>query len=177
MKNCHKILQKIFQILFLCLIVLESWCVYGNIVNDKIFANGNLYDVKFKNSNITKTKGLIIEDMWARPTMGKNRNTAIYFRIINESENDRILKSAKIDSLKGRVELHDSFVDENGISRMRSVDNLVIPKGGAIELKPGGTHIMVIGMDRLLEIGDKFFVELSFSDGYVMVVQCLVKGT
>ncbi|MBF8246519.1 MAG: copper chaperone PCu(A)C [Rickettsia sp.] len=125
--------------------------------------------------NIFSNKPFVIENVWARPTMGKNKNTAIYFKIFNNSKkNDIIIKSASAESISDRVELHDSFVDENGISRMRTVDSLVIPKNSSIELKPGGTHVMALNLKKKLVAGDKFDLTLYFSNGKNTKVECVI---
>lgn len=43
------------------------------------------------------------------------------------------------------IELHKS-VEENGMHKMLRQDVLVIPEMGSLELRPGGYHIMLIGV-------------------------------
>jgi copper(I)-binding protein len=45
---------------------------------------------------------------------------------------------------------------------MRPVAKVEVPAAGSIELKPGGYHIMLMGMLRQLKPGDTFTVTLTF---------------
>ncbi len=45
---------------------------------------------------------------------------------------------------------------------MQRIDRLDIPAGGAVELKPGGYHIMLIGLTQPLETGQKIEITLNF---------------
>jgi copper(I)-binding protein len=59
------------------------------------------------------------------------------------------------------AELHQS-VEENGVARMLPVDSLEIPAGGSVELKPGGYHIMLMGLKAPLKKGDVLMLQLKF---------------
>jgi copper(I)-binding protein len=42
------------------------------------------------------------------------------------------------------VEIHETVMKE-GVHRMRLVERLCIPLRGALEMRPGGYHIMIMG--------------------------------
>ncbi len=42
------------------------------------------------------------------------------------------------------VEVHETRI-EDGMSRMREVENLSVPPGGSVQLVPGGMHLMLMG--------------------------------
>lgn len=130
-------------------------------------------------SDVT-TVSLQVTSAWARASTntmqsGKNNNSAAYFTIINNSSEERQITDVTSDVAK-TVELHNSFVNESGVSKMVKVDKLVIPAQGNIELKPGGIHIMLIKLRRNLKPGDKFIMTLHFDDKTQQVVEVDVRN-
>jgi copper(I)-binding protein len=64
-----------------------------------------------------------------------------------------------------RVEVHAMSM-EGGVMRMRPVaGGLEIPAGGAVELKPAGMHLMLIGLRRPLATGESVGLTLIFDNG------------
>jgi copper(I)-binding protein len=58
--------------------------------------------------------------------------------------------------------LHSSD-SSNAVSRMRPMESgLSIPAGAKIELKPGGTHVMVTGLRAPLNVGNTVKLTLRF---------------
>jgi copper(I)-binding protein len=51
-------------------------------------------------------------------------------------------------------EIHDVAV-EDGVMRMRELKDIELPPGGSIEAKPGGRHIMFVGLLHPLAAGEK----------------------
>ena len=62
------------------------------------------------------------------------------------------------------VELH-THTNNNGVMEMRQVPQIDIPANGKTELKPGGLHIMLIGLKQNLKAGENANVTLQFEDG------------
>jgi hypothetical protein len=109
-------------------------------------------------------KTLKFLDVWARKTMSSDGNSAVYMRISNPTDQQLVIVEASAPSIADSVELHESFVDEQGISRMTSVDKIVIPANSEIELKPGGIHVMLLDLKKSLEVGDKFTLYIKFDN-------------
>lgn len=88
-------------------------------------------------------------------------NSAAYMVIRNTgSEADKLI-AASTDAAK-TVELH-TVIEEGGMMRMRQVEGGIdIPANGQVELKPGGFHVMLIGLTRDLNAGDKVDLTLTF---------------
>ena len=59
------------------------------------------------------------------------------------------------------AQLHES-VEKDGVATMQPVETLEIPAGGSVELKPGGYHIMLMGLKAPLKKGDMIMLELKF---------------
>lgn len=62
------------------------------------------------------------------------------------------------------VSLHETR-EENGVSRMREVTALPVAPGKAVELKPGGLHLMLHGADQSLVAGERPVITLKLADG------------
>ncbi len=82
-----------------------------------------------------------------------------YLKLVNGGADDRLLSATA--GVSARVELH-SMSMEGDVMRMRQVDAIALPAGKTVELKPGGLHIMFIGLKEPLKSGDKFPMKLRF---------------
>jgi copper(I)-binding protein len=105
---------------------------------------------------------------WARraPAMGAMGGAgtgAVYVRFSNSSSQADALVSASTDVAQ-TVELHETK-QEGGVMKMRPVKTIPVPAGGTTELKPGGYHIMLLGLKHDLKPGDKVAVTLEFEHG------------
>lgn len=73
------------------------------------------------------------------------------------------------------IELHKS-VEENGMHKMLKQDALVIPEMGSLELRPGGYHVMLIGVQEPRpKAGDVIPLRLDLEGGESIEVQVPVK--
>jgi hypothetical protein len=52
--------------------------------------------------------------------------------------------------------------ETGGMMGMQPIARLEIPAGGSVELKPGSYHIMLIGLNQELKVGDKIEITLTF---------------
>jgi copper(I)-binding protein len=53
---------------------------------------------------------------------------------------------------------------EGGMMKMSAVDRLPLPAGKAVELKPGGYHVMLLDLVAQLKEGDTVTLKLTFED-------------
>ena len=51
---------------------------------------------------------------------------------------------------------------EDGIHRMEKVESIVVPAGGAVELAPGGYHVMLVGLKFMLMAEETIPVTFTF---------------
>jgi copper(I)-binding protein len=117
-----------------------------------------------------------VTDAWARPTFGKGRITAAYMTINNDGGDD-VLKSARSPKAKA-VQLHQTKMTADGVMQMREVkDGLPIAGGGTLKLAPGGTHLMVMGLDEALSAGSELPLTLEFARSGPMDVIVPVRAT
>ena len=100
-----------------------------------------------------------VDKAWARPTVAGQSGGGGFLVITGGTAADRLLSaSAGISKV---VELHKMEMDGN-VMRMRPVDTIDVPAGGTVELKPGGLHVMFMGLNKTLKTGDRFPLTLKF---------------
>jgi copper(I)-binding protein len=69
--------------------------------------------------------------------------------------------------------LHESR-EENGVAQMRAMEALDIPAGATVELKPGGYHVMLMGLKQPLAKGAKVPFTLTFEKAGEVTVEAVV---
>ncbi|HEB64165.1 MAG TPA: copper chaperone PCu(A)C [Chloroflexi bacterium] len=106
------------------------------------------------------SKSLTVQNVWARPGVG-GQNSAVYFVIDNPGGQADNLLDASSD-IADAVELHKSEMGDNGEMKMIHQEKIPVPAKGQVEFKPGGFHVMLIGLKRDLNPGDTFQVTLHF---------------
>lgn len=105
---------------------------------------------------------MMIVKPWARASAGMAHAGAAFMTIKNMSATDDEVIAAKSDIAK-KTELHTHKM-ENGIMKMRQVPNIPVPAHGEAELKPGGYHIMFMGLKAPLKEGQHFALTLEFKN-------------
>lgn len=117
---------------------------------------------------------LAVEDVWARASAGAARNGAAFMIIENRGPADDALVAAHAQ-VSDVVELH-THIDDGGVMRMRRVDRIPLPAGGRVALRPGGLHVMFIGLKAPLAEGMRFDLTLDFEKGGRVLVPVTVRG-
>ena len=102
---------------------------------------------------------------------------ALTARLRSLSDADRRADRVEVDRfLSDKAELHEMGV-KDGVMTMRPVaGGLEIPAGGKVALKPGGYHLMFIGLKRQPKQGEKFPATLTFEKAGSVKVEFLVEG-
>jgi copper(I)-binding protein len=84
---------------------------------------------------------------------------AAFLTIVNHGGADRLV--AAESGVAKTVELH-THIKDGDIMRMRKVDAIAVPDHGQAELKPGGDHVMLIGLHEALKEGTEVPLTLVF---------------
>lgn len=101
-----------------------------------------------------------IEDAWVRGTVEQQKATGAFMRLVAE-KNARLV--AAESPVAGVTQIHEmTMVDE--VMKMRQIDGLELPAGQAVELKPGGYHIMLMSLNGQVNGGDVVPITLTFED-------------
>jgi copper(I)-binding protein len=113
-----------------------------------------------------------VEDAWANPGI-KGGNSAIFFEISNPTEIDDSLLEVK-SSIASAVEIHKtSMVD--GVMKMERQFSLPVPREEKVIFKPGDLHVMLIGLNEDLKVGDTFNITLTFEQHDDVSLDVLVR--
>jgi copper(I)-binding protein len=104
---------------------------------------------------------------------GMKANGAVYIKVSNHGSTPDAIVSAS-SNVAETVELHE-VVNDAGVMRMRPVPRIEVPAGAAIELKPGGYHIMLLGLRHDLRPGDGVRVTISLEKAGPMTVEAQVR--
>lgn len=106
--------------------------------------------------------GIAVSQAWVRPSIGEGRITAAYVTIQNVGTDADVLRGASSPKA-AQVEIHKTEMTDEGVMKMRPLgDGLALPAGETVTLKPGGTHIMVMGLVGALAKGDTLPLTLNF---------------
>lgn len=116
--------------------------------------------------------GLAVLDPWIRVAIMPDPdpaadappvNSAAYMVLRNATDQADALVAVE-SALADTVELHTVSMDD-GIMRMRAVEEVAVPERGEAVLAPGGFHIMLIGLHAPLVEGDTAGLTLRFRSG------------
>ncbi len=114
---------------------------------------------------------------WARPTVGQGRTSAAYMTIANKGDAGDLLKSARSPKAQS-IELHQTVMTDDGVMQMRKVEGAVpIEAGASLVLKPGGTHLMLLGLQDALIAGGELVLTLEFANAGAVDVVVPVSAT
>ncbi len=109
---------------------------------------------------------IVFMGAWSRPAVALDGegNGAGYGIVVNLGEADDTLLSISSD-VANVIELHEVAIDDNDVMQMRPLDGgIPIPAGGFAELRPGGYHIMMIGLTRDLLPDEEVTLTLEFEN-------------
>lgn len=112
---------------------------------------------------------LEIDHAWARATPGMARTGAAYIVISNHGDTmDRLV--AISTPLARKAELH-THVMESNIMKMRRLPAMEVHPGKQALMRPGATHVMLMGLKAPLKEGDRFPLALTFERAGTLNIQ------
>lgn len=114
---------------------------------------------------------LTLEAAWTRAA-GQGGQGAGFLTIRNTGAADRLLSAST--PAAGRTELH-TMLRDGDIMRMRQVEAIAVPANGAVNLAPGGLHIMLMGLTRSLVVGERVPLTLIFEQAGAVTLQLAVQ--
>ncbi|MBV8338166.1 MAG: copper chaperone PCu(A)C [Alphaproteobacteria bacterium] len=120
---------------------------------------------------LAQTNQLEVANAWARATPGKAENGAAYLTIQSPTPDRLVAVSSPVAK---KAELHTMSM-EGMVMKMRPLAGLDIPAGQPVTLKPGGEHIMLVGLDSALREGQSFPLTLTFEKAGTRTVTVAVE--
>ncbi len=120
-----------------------------------------------------EAEGIVVENVRANMTL-PTETGSFWMVITNHSDEEDMLVGASFAGC-GVVELHDMKM-EDGVMVMRPVEGqqIVIPAGETVELKPGGLHVMCMQKDAPLELDTAVTLDLEFANAGTISVEGVV---
>ena len=101
---------------------------------------------------------LEVNNAWAGATPGKAENGAAFVTIISPTA-DRLVSAST--PVAKKAELHTMSM-QGMVMKMRPISGVDIPAGQPVSLRPGGEHIMLMGLNQPLREGQSFPLTLDF---------------
>jgi copper(I)-binding protein len=124
-------------------------------------------------SNFALANSIIIENAYVRATPPHTKNSAA-FMVIHNSLNKEIKLVSASSEIAQRVELHE-HIHEDGMMKMRQVEAIRIQSEQEVALKPGGYHVMFLGLKEALKEGSSVQLSLYFDNGDKITIDAPIK--
>lgn len=114
-----------------------------------------------------------VSDAWSRATAPGVEVGAAYLVMKGGSRDDRLVGASS--ERADMVHLHD-VVEEDGVAKMRSTEEVEVPAGQRVELAPKGKHLMLMGLDAPLVAGQTYTIVLRFAEAGEQTVAVTVRA-
>ncbi len=101
-------------------------------------------------SSLGATAEVTVSDAWVRGTVPAQKSTGA-FMTLPSTDHARIVEVRT--PLARTAEIHASEM-QGGVMQMHAMEDFLLLPGKRVELKPGGYHIMLMGLARPLAAGD-----------------------
>lgn len=116
-----------------------------------------------------------VTDSWARATFPMAETGAVYLTLHNSSDNNVRLESVRTSSdIAEKVQLHASEMSGEMMKMREHHHGVVVPAHSKVMFKPGGDHIMLVGLSQGLAEGTTVPLTLTFSDNTTVSVDIKV---
>ncbi|HBF99638.1 MAG TPA: hypothetical protein DDW95_13915, partial [Alphaproteobacteria bacterium] len=117
--------------------------------------------------------GLHFDDGWVRAAGPAARTAAVYGEIENHGDHPVVLTGVTTPAAT-HAQFHRSMLVD-GVMRMRGVsEGISLPPHGEFSWRPGGDHIMLMGLTAPLAEGDIVPLRFTLADGAVLEVSARV---
>ncbi|WP_169566070.1 copper chaperone PCu(A)C [Sneathiella limimaris] len=117
--------------------------------------------------------GVVVDGVWARASKGKVAGA--FMMIHNHGKLDDRLVSAS-SPVAPRVEIHATEMKDGVMKMIHQAAGITVKAGETLELKPGGYHVMLMGLGAPLEVGKTFPITLQFEKAGTVEVTATVKA-
>ncbi|HET7403599.1 MAG TPA: copper chaperone PCu(A)C [Usitatibacter sp.] len=103
---------------------------------------------------------VVARDAWVRGMLPIIHETVAYVTLTS-SEDAKVVGVST--PLARRAQMHASNMT-GGVMHMEVVDTLALPADTPVQLKPGGTHVMLMEVDHMLKPGDTVPLEFTIEN-------------
>lgn len=121
---------------------------------------------------VVAAPAVTVTDAWVRATVPGQSGTGGFMKLTAQGES--IILQGFSSPAAGTAELHEMAMDGD-VMRMRPIASLPLPQGRTVELKPGGHHLMLMGLKAPLKAGTQVPVRLIYKDATGKTVEQAVQ--
>ena len=104
---------------------------------------------------------LAVQGAWARAVLQGQSSSAAYMTLVAR---EPLTLTGASSPAAGIIEIHEMRM-EGDVMKMRAADTLALPAGRAVELKPGGYHLMLMDLKAAFRAGTHVPLTLQLRDG------------
>lgn len=108
----------------------------------------------------TASAQVTVTNAWVRATVAQQKATGAFMQLTAAKDTRLVGVSTPLTAM---AELHEMAMDNN-VMKMRQITALELPAGKAVELKPGGHHLMLMDLKQQVKAGDSVPLTLVFED-------------
>lgn len=102
-----------------------------------------------------------VKDAWVRGTVAQQKSSGLFFSITSAKGGRLVSASSPV---AGVAEIHEMSM-QGDVMKMRALpDGLALPAGKAVDLSPGGYHVMLLDLKQPLKTGESVPVTLTVQD-------------
>ena len=124
---------------------------------------------------IASAETILVNDAYVRASSKMAKSAAAFMEIKNTSPQDDRLLDVKSKVAK-RVELHTHIKSDDGVMKMRRVDDgFLISGNDTLRLERGGNHIMFMGLSQPFVNGESIFITLFFESAGPLDLEIPIK--
>lgn len=118
---------------------------------------------------------LEVDHPWSRPTPPNAQVGGGFMTITNHGNDSDRLISVEVDFAQ-RVEIHETRQDGELMRMVHLPEGIEIPAGESVHLKPGGYHVMFMGLAQALREGEQLDAVLVFERSGSLAVKFHVEN-
>ena len=109
-------------------------------------------------TSVVHAQEVTIKEPWVRGTVRGQKTTGAFMHLTATEAATLVSVESPV---AGTVQIHEMKM-ENDVMKMRAIPRLDLPAGKAIELKPGGYHVMLMDLKQPLKKGEAVPISLRF---------------
>ena len=114
-----------------------------------------------------------IDHPWSRAMPPTAPNAAAFFVLHNQGDTaDRLISASSPQAQKTEIHEH---VHKDGLMKMQQVQDVDVPAGGEVKFMPMGYHVMLFGVHKQAQDGERFPLTLRFEKAGDVEVEVAVQ--
>lgn len=125
-------------------------------------------------ASASASEPIVVESPYSRPLPPGQSTGVVYLSIRNEGKGPFMLTSVSSPRAQ-KAEFH-RHTHENGMMKMRKIDEIELEVGKTLRFEPGGYHIMLFGVKGSWQVGQSIALTITTSSGVAIPFIAVVKA-